>query len=115
MKMLIYVLLLTFILISFSGCKREYKYVACTLEEKENQSCNYNLDPVCGDNWQTYWNACVACASNDIDNYKIWECPICDEIKWTCAIWNIWEDDPNIDIDINNQEVHIDIPTPNFD
>jgi hypothetical protein len=114
MKKLTY-LLLVLVTICFSGCNERNKYINCTLEEKENQSCNFNLNPVCWDNWETYWNACVACASNDINSYKIWECPICDDSKWTCAIWNVWENDVNIDVDAPNREVYIEIPAPNFE
>lgn len=91
MKKLIYVFLIAFVTISFSGCDRN-KSITCTDEEKENIYCNYNFDPVCGDDGETYWNACVACASNKINTYKIGECKICDDETGICSLWDIWDE-----------------------
>ena len=118
MKKVIYVFLIAFITICFSGCNRNKwdKYITCTSEEKENIFCNYNLDPVCWDNWLTYWNACVACSSNNINSYKLWECKICDE-RGVCSLWDFQEDDFYEEWEINNlgpKEIFIEVPTPNF-
>lgn len=119
MKKLVYILPIMFSIVIFSGCHKQEanKSFTCTPWEKENQFCNYDLNPVCWDDWETYWNACIACSSNNIDSYKMWECQICDDEKWVCSIWDMWEDDFNYDMDISNQdiqEVYIDVPTPNF-
>ena len=120
MKKLIYVLLVVFIAISFTGCKRNKrdKDIICKPAEKENTFCNYNLDPVCWDDGQTYWNACIACASNNIDSYRMWECRICDDETGICNFWDAWDEEEFSDeIEITNQEVKevfIEVPTPKF-
>ena len=119
MKKITYVFLIAFMIVCFSGCNKNKwnKTITCTAEEKENIYCNYNFDPVCGDDGQTYWNACVACASNNISSYKVWECQICDDETGICSLWDTveyshdeWEY-PDQEI----KEVFLDIPTPNFD
>ena len=57
MKKITYVFLIAFMIVCFSGCNRNKwnKTITCTAEEKENIYCNYNFDPVCGDDGQTYW------------------------------------------------------------
>ena len=117
MKKLIYVILMVFVAIFFSGCdKNEWnKFISCTPEEKENIFCNYDLNPVCGDDWETYWNACIACISNNIDSYKMWECKICDDETGICSFWDIWENNFSIEWEISDQEVKeifVEVPTP---
>ena len=119
MKKLIYVVLMIFVAICFSGCNRNKldKSIPCTSEEKENTFCNYYLDPVCWDDWVTYWNACIACASNNINSYKLWECKICDDETGICSLWDFQEDNFYDEWENYNQEpkeIFIEVPTPNF-
>lgn len=47
---------------------------ACTQEQKQAEACTLQYDPVCGDNEETYGNACGACSSGDIEYYFDGEC-----------------------------------------
>ena len=69
--------------------------------------------PVCWDDWVTYWNSCMACASKNIDAYRDWECPVCDDETGLCSLWDVWDDEWDIS-DQEIKEVYIEIPTPNF-
>lgn len=118
MKRLTYLLLIVIITFCFSGCKRnnENEYIFCSPENKENKFCNYDLNPVCWDNWQTYWNSCVACI-NQVNSYKLWECKICDEETGICSLWDFQKDDFYEEWEIDNlepKEIFIGVPTPNF-
>ena len=119
MKKLVYILPIVFSILIFAGCQKQEanKTFTCTPEEKENQFCNYDLNPVCWDDWETYWNACIACSSNNIDTYKMWECQFCDDENWVCSIWNIGENYETEDWEYwkkEVQEITISVPTPDF-
>lgn len=102
MKKLIYVLPILLMLPFFSGCKNNNIqtwnnewYINCTAEEKSSESCNMVYSPVCGDDGETYWNSCVACSSQKINAYKIWECN-CNAENWICTTS---DDEENISAD----------------
>ena len=67
-----------------------------TIEQINAQACNLILNPVCGDDWVTYDNECLACASNEIDWYVLWPCnPSCDDEGELCSI-NLTENENNL-------------------
>lgn len=114
MKKLIYVLAIVLILPLFAGCKRTNPqtknnewYINCTSEEKAADVCTMIYSPVCGDDWETYWNSCVACSSQKINSYKMWECN-CESEDWICNT----EISENIENEI--PETIIEVPLPNF-
>ena len=48
--------------------------VACTPEQKNADFCTMQYDPVCGSDSRTYGNSCVACQSETVESYTMWEC-----------------------------------------
>jgi len=48
--------------------------IACTPEEKMAENCNMIYQPVCGSDSRTYGNSCVACQSETVETYTMWEC-----------------------------------------
>ncbi len=46
----------------------------CTPEQKEATMCTMEYMPVCGDDWVTYGNKCVACATEEVTSYIPGEC-----------------------------------------
>ena len=48
--------------------------IACTPEQKNANFCTMQYDPVCGSDLKTYGNSCVACQSETVKNYTMWEC-----------------------------------------
>lgn len=46
----------------------------CTPEQKEATICTMEYMPVCGDDWNTYGNKCVACATEGVTSYIEGEC-----------------------------------------
>lgn len=116
MKKIIYLLLIMLVLPLFSGCEKNTNntwlsdsFIECTKEEKENKNCNDVYTPVCGDDWQTYWNACSACSSEKINSYKEWACE-CDEEVWVCStvFMDDWQESAKY------KETIIEVPSPNF-
>ena len=146
MKKIFYVLPVVLFVLVFAGCKRNnqvqpwnninWEFVTCTVEEKAAENCNMVYYPVCWDDGETYWNACVACSSQKIDSYKMWECD-CNEEGWICSVSSdnfnneqIYEADDEM-YEINDMEYStdeelelleqdstpeliIDVPVPNF-
>jgi len=105
MKKLWLVCILAIELVFLSGCKNDNIqsgnlewYINCTAEEKAADACNMIYSPVCWDDWETYWNSCVACSSQKINSYKMWECG-CESESWICGIWDE-EDSKNIEEEI---------------
>lgn len=48
--------------------------VLCTPEAKNADICTMIYSPVCGSDFRTYWNSCVACQSDTVESYTLWEC-----------------------------------------
>lgn len=48
--------------------------VACTPEQKNADVCTMQYEPVCGSDSRTYGNSCVACQSETVESYTMWEC-----------------------------------------
>ncbi|MBN1502324.1 hypothetical protein JW930_02165 [Candidatus Woesearchaeota archaeon] len=48
----------------------------CTDEEKTAEMCTMEYLPVCGNDGETYSNACVACASGNVDSWTSGECVV---------------------------------------
>ncbi len=48
--------------------------IICTSEQKSADICTMIYEPVCGSDSRTYWNSCVACQSETVESYTIWEC-----------------------------------------
>jgi hypothetical protein len=89
-------------------------YKKCTTEQINAQACNFDLSPVCGDNWVTYDNECFACASNEIVGYVSGPCvAACDTDgeEWMCGA-NISNTDNSLTQDTDNsptQEVWLEL------
>ena len=58
----------------YGECEETLNKVFCTEEQKQAEFCTLEYMPVCGNDNQTYGNACSACASGNIDNYIEGEC-----------------------------------------
>ena len=50
--------------------------IACTPEQKNADFCTMQYEPVCGSDSRTYGNSCVACQSDTVESYTMWECEI---------------------------------------
>ena len=48
--------------------------IPCTLEQKNADICTMQYEPVCGSDSRTYGNSCVACQSETVKSYTMWEC-----------------------------------------
>jgi hypothetical protein len=86
MKRLLFVLpMLALVTVLFAGCSKDSEYIQCTEEQKSAEGCTLEYFPVCGDNGVTYGNACSACASQNVESYKLGECEaVCDEGAEVC-------------------------------
>jgi hypothetical protein len=62
--------------------------VQCTEEQKSAAVCTLEYVPVCGDNGETYGNACGACAVEEVASYVDGECAveICEDTQEVCEI-----------------------------
>jgi hypothetical protein len=52
----------------------ELEGIQCTDDLINAEICTMEYVPVCGDNGETYSNACVACSSGEITSYEEGEC-----------------------------------------
>jgi hypothetical protein len=59
---------------TFGQCENDSGVKYCTAFQKSADACNMIYDPVCGNDWKTYWNDCVACQSETVESYTMWEC-----------------------------------------
>lgn len=54
--------------------KRLGESIYCTPEQKVVDICTMQYEPVCGSDSRTYGNGCVACQSETVESYTMWEC-----------------------------------------
>ena len=59
---------------TFWECETDSKFIICTPEQKNADICTMQYEPVCGSDSRTYWNSCVACQSETVESYTMWEC-----------------------------------------
>lgn len=55
-------------------CSTDTNSIQCTIQQKEAEVCSMDYTPVCGDDGETYSNACGACSTEGIDSYVEGEC-----------------------------------------
>ena len=59
---------------TFGQCENDFGVKYCTAFQKSADVCTMIYAPVCGNDWKTYWNDCVACQSETVVSYTQWEC-----------------------------------------
>ena len=59
---------------TFGQCENDSEVKYCTAFQKSADFCTMIYAPVCGNDWKTYWNDCVACQSETVESYTQWEC-----------------------------------------
>lgn len=59
---------------TFGQCENNSGVKYCTAYQKSADFCTMIYAPVCGNDWKTYWNDCVACQSETVESYTMWEC-----------------------------------------
>ena len=59
---------------TFGQCENDSGVKYCTAFQKSADVCTMQYEPVCGSDSKTYWNSCVACQSETVESYTIWEC-----------------------------------------
>lgn len=59
---------------TFWQCENDSGITYCTAYQKSADVCTMIYAPVCGNDWKTYWNDCVACQSETVESYTQWEC-----------------------------------------
>ena len=57
-----------------SESEENIESIACTPEQKNADVCTMQYEPVCGSDSRTYGNSCVACQSETVETYTMWEC-----------------------------------------
>lgn len=59
---------------TFWQCENISEVNYCTAFQRSADVCTMQYDPVCGSDSRTYWNSCVACQSETVGSYTMWEC-----------------------------------------
>ena len=59
---------------TYGQCESDFGVKYCTAFQKSADICTMKYEPVCGSDSRTYWNSCVACQSETVESYTIWEC-----------------------------------------
>ena len=68
---------------TFGQCENDSGIKYCTAFQKSADVCTMIYAPVCGNDWKTYWNDCVACQSETVESYTMWECEsIAFTVEW---------------------------------
>ena len=59
---------------TFGQCENDSEVKYCTAFQKNADICTMQYEPVCGSDFRTYGNSCVACQSETVESYTMWEC-----------------------------------------
>ena len=88
MKKIAIVSIMTLSVLLLAWCATDTNSIQCTSEQKEAEVCTMDYTPVCGNDGETYSNACGACSTDDINSYIAGECEVevCEDTQEVCEI-----------------------------
>ena len=120
MKKSVFLFAMLWILLCTAGCDvnntkkanswDEIGYIECTAEQKNAQACNLILYPVCGNDWVTYDNECIACTTHWVKWYVLWTCePECDDDSWVCSVNTKNTEEDEEENTSNTQEIWLEL------